>query len=178
MIFQSGCLTRTSRPQKIPVTSNPAQARISVDGQEIGYTPLMLNLSRDRNHIIKIEKEGYEPALIQVQSKTNANTERFIGGLPITVAGMCVGLVLGFLVSPTHDIDHKYPSFVIGGAVLGAVPGVLIMAIKPAPTLEPGVINIILKRAPEGERGSGSVQTIQLTPEQLSNLRWIRISCE
>lgn len=182
LIFQAGCATQATRLQKIPVTSNPVQARISVDGQEIGYTPLTLSLPRDRNHIIKIEKDGYEPALIQVQPGTKggvSTAERFMAGLPITIAGMFVGLVVGYLVSPYQtNGDHKYASFVIGGAVLGAVPGVIIMARKTDPILEPGAINIILKRAPEGETGTGSVQTIQLTPEQLSSLRWIRISCD
>lgn len=182
LIFQAGCATQSTRLQKIPVTSNPVQARISVDGQEIGYTPLTLSLLRDRNHIIKIEKEGYEPALIQVQPGTKAGVstaERIIVGLPITIAGMCLGAVIGYLVSPTQpSSDHKYGSFVIGGAVLGAVPGVMIMASKTSPSLEPGVINIILKQRPEGEAAGSSVQTIQLTPEQLSSLRWIRISCD
>lgn len=182
LIFQAGCATQSTRLQKIPVTSNPIQARISVDGQEIGYTPLTLNLLRDRNHIIKIEKDGYEPALIQVQPGTKAGVstaQRFMAGLPITIAGMCVGLVVGYAVSPYQtSSDHKYASFVIGGAVLGAVPGVMIMARKTGPSLEPGVINIVLKRAPEGEAAGSSAQTIELSPEQLSSLRWIRISCD
>ncbi|MCX8161365.1 MAG: PEGA domain-containing protein [Candidatus Saccharicenans sp.] len=181
LIFQRGYATQATRLQKIPVTNNPVQSRILVDGQEIGYTPLTLSLPRDRNHTIKIEKEGYEPALIQVQPGTPAGSStagRFIAGLPITIAGMFVGLVVGYLVSPTQpNSDHKYASFVIGGALLGAVPGVIIMARKTDPILEPGAINIILKRAPEGETGAGSVQTIRLTFEQLSSLRRIRISC-
>lgn len=181
LIFQAGCATQATRLQKIPVTSNPVQARISVDGQEIGYTPLTLSLPRDRNHIIKIEKDGYEPALIQVQPGTKggvSTAERFMAGLPITIAGMFVGLVVGFVVSPYQtNSDHQYASFVIGGAVLGGVPGVMIMARKTGPSLEPGVINIVLKQRPGGEAGAASVQTIQLTSEQLSSLRWIRISC-
>lgn len=180
IVFQSGCLGSSTRLQKIPVTSNPVQARISVDGQEIGYTPLTLNLTRDRNHIIKIEKDGYEPALIRLQPGTRGNvsgTGRFMAGLPITIVGMSIGTVIGFVLSPEDNYGHKYPAFVIGSAVLGAVPGIMIMTGKQRPVLEPGVINIVLKRAPEGDAGSGSVQTIQLTHEQLSGLRWIRISC-
>lgn len=182
LIFQASCARQTTGLQKIPVTSNPVQARISVDGQETGFTPLTLTLERDRNHIIKIEKEGYEPVLIRVQPGTTgkiSNFERIMAGLPLTIAGMCLGTVVGLIVSPTDDsTGHKYASFVIGAALVGATPGIMILARKSQPVLEPGVINIVLKRLPENRSAFRPVQTILLTSEKLRSLRWIRISCE
>ncbi len=173
-------MCQTASLQKIPVTSNPVQARISVDGRETGFTPLTLTLERDRNHLIKIEKDGYEPVFIRVQPGKRAkisNFERIMAGLPLTINGMFFGGMIGYIVSPTNRIDHKYASFVIGGALLGAAPGIIIMSRKSQPLLEPAVISVVLRRLPENRSAPHEIQTILLTSEQLRGLRWIRISC-
>lgn len=47
--------------QKIPVTSTPTGANVSVDGQLAGLTPTRVNVKRKRSHIVTVSKVGYEP---------------------------------------------------------------------------------------------------------------------
>ncbi len=46
--------------QKIGFSSTPAGAMVSVDGKDVGVTPLFVELERDTEHVVSIQKEGYE----------------------------------------------------------------------------------------------------------------------
>jgi hypothetical protein len=45
--------------QDIPVTTNPAGARIYANGQLVGSTPGNISLERNRDHIVTLMKENY-----------------------------------------------------------------------------------------------------------------------
>jgi len=47
--------------QDIAVSSNPPNAKVTIDGNSVGNTPLTTNLSRKSNHSVKIELEGFLP---------------------------------------------------------------------------------------------------------------------
>ena len=47
--------------QDIGISSSPTNARVIVDNQPRGTTPLVAKLSRGDNHIVRIELAGYEP---------------------------------------------------------------------------------------------------------------------
>jgi len=47
--------------QEVGFSSNPSNARVFVDGVPVGRTPLNTKLSRNDNHIVKIELDGYMP---------------------------------------------------------------------------------------------------------------------
>ncbi len=47
--------------QKTMIASEPQGAKVSVDGEYVGQTPLNLELKRKHDHTIRIEKTGYEP---------------------------------------------------------------------------------------------------------------------
>jgi hypothetical protein len=60
--FSQNCATiGMGTSQEIPVTSNPAGAKIIVDGKEMGNSPITLKLKRYKSHNIRIEKQGYNP---------------------------------------------------------------------------------------------------------------------
>lgn len=62
-----GCATVVNgTTQKIPVASNPAAADVLVDGTTAGQTPTLLVLKRNADHLVTIQKAGYEPATIPV----------------------------------------------------------------------------------------------------------------
>ena len=65
-LFQNCTTISRGTSQEIPVTSNPVGAKIIVDGKELGYTPLNLKLKRKKGHIIRIEKQGYNPLEIKI----------------------------------------------------------------------------------------------------------------
>lgn len=62
------CLVATScgtiihgTTQNIGISSNPSNAKVTIDSQAKGNTPLIADLKRDGDHIVKIELDGYKP---------------------------------------------------------------------------------------------------------------------
>jgi PEGA domain-containing protein len=47
--------------QDIGISSNPTGAQVLVDGQTKGTTPVIANLTRKDNHIVRIDLAGYKP---------------------------------------------------------------------------------------------------------------------
>ena len=63
----SGCATLFAPgPDRIAVSSNPAGARVFLDSQEVGVTPLTVSLDRKvHTGSIRLEAAGYQPAAAQ-----------------------------------------------------------------------------------------------------------------
>jgi hypothetical protein len=57
------------KAQHVTVTARPAGARVLVDGEFEGITPLALRLAKKPPHVIRIEKEGYRPVEIRLKNK-------------------------------------------------------------------------------------------------------------
>ena len=58
----AGCATIMNQTkQSIGISSAPTGASVTVDNQPQGKTPVVANLSRKDNHIVKLELEGYQP---------------------------------------------------------------------------------------------------------------------
>ena len=47
--------------QDVGISSSPTNARVVIDNQPRGATPLIAKLSRGDNHIVRIELDGYAP---------------------------------------------------------------------------------------------------------------------
>jgi hypothetical protein len=47
--------------QDVSISTNPAGAQITVDGQTVGKTPVIAHLKRNDNHMLKAELPGYAP---------------------------------------------------------------------------------------------------------------------
>lgn len=47
--------------QDVGISSAPTGARVSVDGQDKGDTPLVAHLARKENHLVRLELAGYKP---------------------------------------------------------------------------------------------------------------------
>jgi len=61
LVTSSCCTIMLSPQQEVGIASNPSGARIIIDGQDIGKTPLTTSLKRSNNHTVKVELEGYLP---------------------------------------------------------------------------------------------------------------------
>lgn len=57
--------------QDVSIASNPSSAVVSIDGVEVGRTPLTTELSRKGHHAIKIELDGYMPFETQFTRKVD-----------------------------------------------------------------------------------------------------------
>ena len=49
------------RKQDVGFASDPAGAKVTVDGDYLGTTPLTVSLTRRRSHTVRIEAAGYPP---------------------------------------------------------------------------------------------------------------------
>lgn len=59
--FLNGCATLLQNgPDRISVNTSPQGAKLYLDGQPIGYTPMIVSIPRKSEGILKFEKEGYE----------------------------------------------------------------------------------------------------------------------
>jgi hypothetical protein len=71
--FCTGCATIVKgTTQEIPVSSEPTGARVSVDGSAAGTTPTTVTLSRKANHMVTIEKEGYQSESVAITKSMSA----------------------------------------------------------------------------------------------------------
>ena len=92
-LFQGcGTIINGSR-QTIPITSNPIGAKITVDRINEGNTPLKIKLSRDTDHTILIEKQGYDPLSILISRKRSLDMASVILNIGW---GVLVGSLLEF----------------------------------------------------------------------------------
>ena len=58
----TGCATIVNTPlQEVGISSHPSNACVYVDHYHIGFTPVIVELTRCNNHIVRIELEGYQP---------------------------------------------------------------------------------------------------------------------
>ena len=67
----TGCSTiLNGTKQRIEVSSTPTAAKVTVDGQERGVTPMTLYMPRKDGHRVKIEAPGYMPANVTLSQST------------------------------------------------------------------------------------------------------------
>ena len=52
--------------QAIPVSSSPSRASVYLDGNKVGQTPLSVEVKRKRDHLMTIEKPGYQNESIAI----------------------------------------------------------------------------------------------------------------
>lgn len=72
LVSTAACATiMQGSQQPVAVSSTPAGAAISVDGQEMGTTPATLRLSRKDSHVLSLQLDGYMPYSMTLEKKTS-----------------------------------------------------------------------------------------------------------
>lgn len=61
MILTSCATIMHGTTQSIGISSNPSNANVWVDSKYMGNTPIIVDMSRKNNHIVRIDLEGYQP---------------------------------------------------------------------------------------------------------------------
>lgn len=69
LLFTACSTVLNTTTQEIEIKSNPANAKITIDGKKFGLTPQVVNLERGSNHVVKLELDGYEPYETQLTRK-------------------------------------------------------------------------------------------------------------
>jgi len=161
--------------QRVPVTSTPPYARVTVDSKYVGTTPISLRLDRKDDHVIKIEHGGFAPVVISIKRKMSGAF--LLDGLLCFPIGPYLGVLLGFQIAPRQNIDEPKTGWVVAFGVLGIGLGVAALAADAQSgannVLSPAEVVVEMKKLGE----TSGPQLIVLSREQWSRVNWIRVSC-
>jgi len=174
VLLSSNCATLISRPSQIvPVTSQPPGARIIADGKDMGYAPLGLKLKKKAVHLIRIEKEGFNPVEIKIERNKSG-----IGALAIAgdfLLGLAAGLAVHYVVwqaSGRPDEEMRMTVDFWLGCLAGWIGfGILDGRSSARYALTPRELTVALTKAD----GTPRLETILLDADELQNIKWIRI---
>jgi len=89
LLFTQACGTiMQGTTQQVGISSNPSDASVSINGQNHGNTPMIIDLKRKDSHMVKIELDGYQP----YETNLTRNTSGWVWGN--IVFGGLIGLVV------------------------------------------------------------------------------------
>ena len=88
--------------QKIEISSSPSGAKVWVDDNEVGTTPLFVEVKRSDEHILRIELSGYQRAELTIRKRMSG---WLLADLlvPYAIFGLPVDLISGALYTLTAD---------------------------------------------------------------------------
>lgn len=106
-VLAFGCATIIhGTTQSVGVSSTPTNAKVIVDGQSYGNAPVTVELKRKKNHILRIELNGYEAYETTV---THTVSGWVFGNL---VFGGLIGLAIDAVSGGMYELspDHIHPT--------------------------------------------------------------------
>ena len=97
---QTGCATIVSgKSQDVTIRSNPAGAKVLIDGMMAGTTPLLADLKRSKRHEIKIVKEGY---VEEMRGTKRGFNWWFAGNI---IFGGIIGIIVDFATGGVYKVE-------------------------------------------------------------------------
>jgi hypothetical protein len=173
LTFNCATLTRR-RTQRIPVTSSPAGATVSVNGVKQGVIPLTVTLEKKlKGQVIRIESPGYNP--IEIRPERTPSGGVFLGNC-------LLGIVLGAVPAALYGVGHIFESskqtdrtanliWGFSAAAIGGVFTVIDTGSGKAYGLSPKDLTVTLTKAD----GTPRVCTLFVDSDDIKNIKWIRI---
>jgi hypothetical protein len=134
VLFQ-GCATMIDGPtQKVHVNSEPAGAKVFVNGRPIGNTPATAVVSRWGMHRVRIEMAGYKPLEVSLEKKFNdyAGDNILLGGVWIVVDAV-TGAIFRLDV-PADKRAELHPGSQYAGAIFSPTILTISATLKPDST--------------------------------------------
>ncbi len=102
LVAVSACATiMHGTKQDVGISSTPTAAKVTVDNAPLGTTPIVANLKRGDNHVVRVELAGYQPFEATLTKKTSGWVWGNIvfGGL----IGLAVDAITGGLYTLTPE---------------------------------------------------------------------------
>ena len=87
--------------QDIGFSSNPTNAKVIIDGQPRGATPVVVKLARKDNHIVRMELDGYQP----FEATLTRGTSGWVWGN--VVFGGLIGLAVDAMSGGLYKINEN-----------------------------------------------------------------------
>ena len=163
-----GCMTLVGRKaQHVTVTARPAGARVLVDGEFEGITPLALRLAKKPPHIIRIEKEGYRP--VEIRLKNKKLWFPILQGNLVWIPPVAIWAFNPDAQSPEEEFAKAFFPILSLAVYAGAV--VLDATSPKGAYLTPRHLSIGLER----DSGDGGTSVIEMDPEDFLNIHWISV---
>lgn len=98
----TGCSTIMDGTHRdVAITSYPGTARVIIDGEPKGTTPLVASLWRGGAHVVRFERDGQEPI---EQSVTRDHFHFWVAGNSVTLG---LGLLIDAWTGGMYDLSHK-----------------------------------------------------------------------
>ncbi|MGE0552568.1 MAG: PEGA domain-containing protein [Gemmatimonadales bacterium] len=131
----AGCATiMHGSSQELSIASSPIGARVLVDGQEHGRTPLVADLKRKDKHVVRIELDGYLPYEVALARGTSG----WVWGN--IVFGGLIGLAVDAITGGLYQLEPREVSAAMARstAAITAGNGTLVVAVvlRPNPAWE------------------------------------------
>lgn len=102
VLGMGGCATvMQGTRQNVGISSIPSGAAVTIDGQNIGKTPVSPKLTRKEKHLVRVELEGYQPYETYLVKKTSGWV---FGNL---VFGMLPGLVIDSISGGLYKLNPE-----------------------------------------------------------------------
>lgn len=152
------------RTQRIPVTSSPVGATVSVNGMQEGTTPLEIRLvRREKGQVIRIEAPGYNP--FEIRTQRNISFKTILGNI-VLCAGMAAfnsGMDMGFG-------ENKRVS-ILDIASTAALFTIIDAISKKWYEFKPIDLTVTLTKAD----GPPRVDMMLVDADGFANIKWIRV---
>ncbi len=103
-----GCATifkGSSNP--LAVNSDPENAKVFINGEYVGRTPLKIRLKGDKHYNIEFQKDGFKPVVRRVHSRIGA------GWIVLDVICGLVPVVVDALTGSWYHLDQQYVSAIL-----------------------------------------------------------------
>jgi len=174
LFLMQNCATIFNRTtQKIPVTATfiggMGGAKVFVNGQLVGTTPLMLKLAKKRPAVIRIEKDGYNSREIRIKRDRSFS-------VPVIMGNLLLGPLAGFGLAPwlsrDHDWDDHMARRILLMAVISTAAFIGVDFATGAPySLSPEALDVVLTRAD----GEPRPDVTEIDEARLRDVKWFRI---
>lgn len=78
LLFSACASFDKGKPQEVVILSFPTDASVYIDGEATGITPITVALPRKVSHEIRLEKEGFNPAVKYFTPVPNDQSKNFV----------------------------------------------------------------------------------------------------
>lgn len=129
-VLSTSCATMVHGPlQKFVVTSDPKVAAVYVDGKHFGQTPIVIRMSRKKNHLLELKLDGYQTYQLSLKRKLD---DWFFGNI---VFGAVPGIAIDLLTGSIFKLTPKdiYPTLQARRRPAGDDSVAILVTMNPQP---------------------------------------------
>ncbi len=128
----SGCATivHLGGSEEINLSSEPAGAKVVIDGTELGVTPLATKVERKKDHAIVLNKEGFQ----ETQTRVESHISWWVAGN--VILGGLVGILVDVMSGGGYTIEPDAVAVTLKPVeAIGASPSPSLSSLTQSPPM-------------------------------------------